>query len=236
MSIQQEQITNYIGTLSESRLCPTLLNVAVTASIIDKPQSGHPRRCSRVWVFHRRCFNSLLPLPEQLVYDGRAWTLVDGRRRTEAIGERRRASSSTVGRWEHKIEDVLVGRLHRSSISSQLVHSVLAQTYLWPYPPSIWLYRRTCGPGAISRQLDCNSTHQNLVVRYLTRRCSILAAASLPAISRQSDCNSTHQNLVVWYLIRPRFTLAAASLSRGRSVAVARLPFSLGRKTGNITS
>ena len=189
--------------VSESRLCPTLLDVAVTGSIVGKPQSVHPRRCSHVWVFHRRRFNSLLPLSERLAYDGRAWTLVDSRRRTEVIGERRHASSSTVGRWEHKIEDVLVGRLHRSSISSQLVHSVLAQTYLWPYPPSIWLYRRTCGPGVISRQFDCKSTHQNLVVRYLTRRCSNLAAASLP---------------------------------RGRSVAPARLPFSLGRRSGDITS
>jgi len=128
---------------------------------------------------------------------------VDGRRRMEVIGERRHASLSTVGRWEHKIEDVIVGRLHRLSGSSQLVHSVLAQTYLWPYPPSIPLYRRTCGPGAVSRQVDCNSTHQNLVVRYLTRRCSTLAAASPP---------------------------------RGCSVAPARLPFSLGRRTGEITS
>ena len=132
---------------------------------------------------------------------GTAWTLVDGRRRTEAIGERRHASSGPVGRWEHKIKDVFVDRLHRLSISSQLIHSVLAQTYLWPYPPSIRLY--TCSPGAISRQFGCNSTHQNLVVRYLTRRCSILAAASLP---------------------------------RGRSLAPARLPFSLGRRTGDITS
>ena len=143
------------------------------------------------------------PLSERLAYDGGTWMTVDGRRRTGAIGERRRASSSTVGRWEHKIEDVLVGRLHRWSISSQLVHSVLAQTYLWPYPPSIRLYRRTCGPGAIPRQFGCNSTHQNLVVRYLTRRCSIFAAASLP---------------------------------RGRSLAPARLPFSLGRRSGHITS
>ena len=68
------------------------------------------------------------PLSERLAYDGehgRRWT-VDGRRRTGAIGERRRASSSTVGRWEHKIEEVPVDRLHRSSISSQLVHRVLA--------------------------------------------------------------------------------------------------------------
>jgi len=135
--------------------------------------------------------------------DSRVVGAVDGRRRTEATGERRHASSSTVERWEHKIEDVPVGRLHRSSISSQLVHSVLAQTYLWPYPPSIRLYRRTCGPGAIPRQFGCNSTHQNLVVRYLTRRCSIFAAASLP---------------------------------RGRSLAPARLPFSLGRRSGHITS
>jgi len=80
-------------------------------------------------------------------------TSVGGRRengeRKQPERERRRASSSTVERWEHKIEDVLGGRLHRSSISSQLVHSVLAQTYLWPYPPSIRLCRRTCGPGAI---------------------------------------------------------------------------------------
>ena len=90
-------------------------------------------------------------------YDAGTWTTVDGRRRTEAIGERRRASSSTVRRWEHKIEDVLVGRLHRSSISSQLVHSVLAdvfvalssiypalQTYLWP----------RCDTLAVRLQLD----------------------------------------------------------------------------------
>ena len=144
--------------VSESRLCPTLLDVAVTASIIGELRSGRPRRCSRVGMFHRRRFNSLLPLSGRLAYDGRAWTTVDGRRWMEVIGEGRHASLSTVGRWEHKIEDVLVGRLHRSSTSSQLVHSVLAQTYLWPYPPSIRLCRRTCGPGcdtsAVRLQLD----------------------------------------------------------------------------------
>lgn len=39
---------------------------------------------------------------------------------------RQRVSSSILGRWEHKIEDPLVDRLHRSSISSQLVHGALA--------------------------------------------------------------------------------------------------------------
>ena len=180
---------------------PTLLNVAVTASLIGAPRSGNARRSSRVLVFHCRRFNSLsYLLSERLAYNGRAWTRVDERRKQT---RRQRASSSIVGRWEHKIEDVLVDRLHRLSISSQLVHSVLAQTYLWPYPPSIRLHRRTCGPGAIPRQFGCNSTHQNLIVRYLTRRCSILGAASLP---------------------------------RGRSLAPARLPFSLGRRTGDITS
>ena len=47
--------------MSESRLCPTLLDVAVTASTIGELQSGHPRRCSRVGMFHRQRFNSLLP-------------------------------------------------------------------------------------------------------------------------------------------------------------------------------
>ena len=32
----------YGGSVSESRLCLTLLDVAVTASIIGEPQSGHP--------------------------------------------------------------------------------------------------------------------------------------------------------------------------------------------------
>ena len=87
---------NDTATLSEMRLCPTLLNVAVTASIISELQSGHPQHCSRVWVFHRLHFNSLLPLLERHAYDGRAWTTVDGRRWTEVIGEGRHASSSTV--------------------------------------------------------------------------------------------------------------------------------------------
>ena len=43
--------------VSESRLCPILLDVAVTTSTIGELQSGHPRRCSRVWMFHRQRFN-----------------------------------------------------------------------------------------------------------------------------------------------------------------------------------
>ena len=70
---------HYEAHVSESRLCPTLLDVAVTASIIGEPRGRHPRRCSRVWMFHRRRFNSLFPLSERLAYDGRTET-VDGRR------------------------------------------------------------------------------------------------------------------------------------------------------------
>lgn len=45
---------------------------------------------------------------------------------TEAIGQCRQGSSSIVKWWEHKIEDLPVGRLHQLLISSQLVPSVFA--------------------------------------------------------------------------------------------------------------
>ena len=62
-------------------------------------------------------------LSEQLAYNGRERMQVE--EGWKQLG-RRRASLSIVGRWEHKIKEVLVGRLHRSSMNSQLVHSALA--------------------------------------------------------------------------------------------------------------
>ena len=89
-----------LTTFSESRLCPdltqccryqcqtqdsdpTLLIVAVTASTIDKPRSGHHRRCLRVLVFHHQCFSSLpRPIGTTRIW----WKSMDaGRQRTEAI-------------------------------------------------------------------------------------------------------------------------------------------------------
>ena len=49
-----------------------------------------------------------------------------GREEMEAIGRQRCGTSVTVEQWEHEIEDDTVGRLHRSSMNSQLVHSALA--------------------------------------------------------------------------------------------------------------
>ena len=123
MQLLQVTHASVTTALSESRLCPTLLDVAVTASTIGELRSGHPRRCSRVGRFHCQRFNSLPPLSERLAYNGRACVLVDKGWKQLC---RRCASLSIVGRWEHKIKDVLVDRLHRPLISCQLDHSALA--------------------------------------------------------------------------------------------------------------
>ena len=99
-----------------------------TSPLLPRPSTNGEAAITDVarvsWCFIVDVSTPWFLLSERHAHNGRAWRLVEGEK-AEAIG-RQRGSSSVVERWEHKIEDVTVCRLHRSSISSQLVHSALA--------------------------------------------------------------------------------------------------------------
>jgi len=64
--------------MSESRLCPTLLDVAVTASTIDNGEAVITDVARVSWCFIIDVSAPCLLLLERLAYNGRAWTWVDG--------------------------------------------------------------------------------------------------------------------------------------------------------------